>query len=139
MGRNEGTEIGMFSRVASLGFIEFGKNIITGPNVFISDYNHKYEDVNKSIKEQGNSFISCDFGKANISIGDDCWLGTNVVIVGNVKIGRHCVIGANSVVTKDIPDYCLAIGAPCKIVKKYNLHTNYLPDLKILTESSDTF
>lgn len=52
-------------------------------------------------------------------IGHGSWLGTNVVIVGNVHIGYNCVIGANSVVTKDIPDYCVAVGAPVKIIKKY--------------------
>ena len=43
--------------------------------------------------------------------------GINVVIVGNVKIGKHCVIGANSVVTKDIPDYCVAVGSPARVIK----------------------
>ena len=58
-----------------------------------------------------------------MEIGDGSWLGTHVVIAGNVKIGKHCVIGANSVVTKDIPDYCVAVGIPAKIIKKYNFDT----------------
>ncbi len=37
--------------------------------------------------------------------------------MGNVKVGKHCVIGANSVVIKDIPDYCVAVGNPARIVK----------------------
>lgn len=45
-------------------------------------------------------------------------LGINAVIVGNVKIGKHCVIGANSVVTKDVPDYCVAVGSPAKVIKR---------------------
>ena len=40
--------------------------------------------------------------------------------MGNVKIGRHCVVGANSVVTKDIPDYSIAVGSPAKVVKHYD-------------------
>ena len=36
------------------------------------------------------------------------------------KIGKHCVIGANSVVTKDIPDYCIAVGIPAKVIKRYD-------------------
>lgn len=55
-----------------------------------------------------------------VSIGDDTWIGTNVVIAGTIKIGKHCVIGANSVVTTDIPDYCVAVGSPCRVIKKYN-------------------
>ena len=37
--------------------------------------------------------------------------------MGNVKIGKHCVIGANSVVTKDVPDFCVAVGCPAKVIK----------------------
>ena len=41
--------------------------------------------------------------------------------MGTVEIGKHCVIGANSVVTHDIPDYCVAAGSPCKVLKRYNM------------------
>lgn len=58
-----------------------------------------------------------------VSIGDETWIGTGVVIAGTVTIGKHCVIGANSVVTKDIPDYCVAAGNPCKIIKRYSFET----------------
>ena len=51
-------------------------------------------------------------------IGRDSWRGENVCVLG-AKIGRHCVIGANSVVTKDIPDYCIAVGIPARIIKRY--------------------
>lgn len=53
-----------------------------------------------------------------MTIGDDSYIGINAVIVGNIKIGRHCVIGANSVVTKDVPDYCVAVGSPAKVIKR---------------------
>lgn len=56
----------------------------------------------------------------SVRIGEGSWLGTNVVVVGNVHIGKHCVIGANSVVTKDIPDYTVAAGIPCKVIKRYD-------------------
>ena len=45
------------------------------------------------------------------------------MLTGNVKIGKHCVIGANSVVTKNIPDYSVAIGSPAKVIKKYNFES----------------
>lgn len=57
---------------------------------------------------------------AKVVIGEGSWLGTNVVVVGDVRIGKHCVIGANSVVTKDIPDYSVAAGTPCKVIKQYD-------------------
>lgn len=110
----EGSEIGMFSRVASKNSVVIGSNVITGPNVFIADYNHEYRKVETPIKKQG---ITTD---GAIKIGKDSWIGTNVVIVGKVTIGKGTVIGANSVVTKDIPDYCVAVGNPCRVIKKYN-------------------
>ena len=59
-----------------------------------------------------------------MSIGDDSFIGINTVIVGNVSIGLHCVIGSNSVVTKSIPDFCVAVGAPAKIIRQYSNVTN---------------
>lgn len=53
-----------------------------------------------------------------MTIGDGSYIGINAIIVGNVKIGKYCVIGANSVVTKDIPDYSVAVGSPAKIIKR---------------------
>ncbi len=52
-----------------------------------------------------------------IIIDDDVWVGANSVILAGVKIGKHCVIGAGSIVTKDIPDYTIAVGNPARIYK----------------------
>lgn len=114
----ENSEIGMYSRIASQNSITIEKEVITGPNIFIADYNHEYRDIYKPIMEQGNTKE-----KNEVIIGEGSWIGTNVVIVGNVKIGKHVVIGANSVVLKDIADYSVATGAPAKIVKKYNFNS----------------
>lgn len=57
-------------------------------------------------------------GHEYLQIGDGSWIGTHVAILGDVNIGRHCVIGANSVVTKDVSDYCVAVGCPTKVVKR---------------------
>ena len=53
-----------------------------------------------------------------IRIEDDCWIGGNVIILPGVTIGRGSTIGAGAVVTKDIPPYSVALGAPAKVVKK---------------------
>jgi acetyltransferase-like isoleucine patch superfamily enzyme len=52
-----------------------------------------------------------------VKIGDDCWIGGNVVILPGVTIGEGCTIGAGSVVTKDIPPFSVAVGSPCKVRK----------------------
>ncbi|CAH0017060.1 unnamed protein product [Clonostachys rhizophaga] len=53
-----------------------------------------------------------------IVIGDDCWLGANVTVLPGVTIGKGCTIGAGAVVSKDIPDYSVAVGVPAKVIKK---------------------
>lgn len=116
---NNNVIIGMFSRLTYVNEIFIGRNVIIGPNVFISDYNHAYQDVTKPISQQG--CLNFDW---KVIIDDDCWIGTNVVICGNVHIGKHVVIGAGSFVNKDIPDFCVAVGNPIRIVKKYNFNTN---------------
>lgn len=116
----ESSEISMYSRVASMGYVKIGKNVLTGPHVFIADYNHEYRNPQKPVMHQGNKFVPRENGEPNLLIDDGTWIGTNVVIVGNVRIGKNCVIGANSVVTKDIPDYSVAAGSPCRVIKKYD-------------------
>ena len=110
--------LGWFSRVTAVNEVVIGDNVITGPNVFIGDYNHRYEDIAKPISKQGITSPA-----TKVVIGEDSWIGTNVVICGNVVVGRHVVIGAGSFVNKDIPDYSVAVGNPAKVVKKYNFET----------------
>jgi len=52
-----------------------------------------------------------------VIIGDDVWIGCNVVILPGTTIGSHAVIGAGAVVTKDIPEYAVVVGNPARIVK----------------------
>lgn len=110
----DGTWINENLEISCNNFIEIGENVLIGRNVFIGDNIHNYEQTDKLILEQGLS----KGGK--IIIEDDCWIGTGVCILKNVTIGKHSVIGANSVVTKDIPPYSVAAGAPAKIIKKYD-------------------
>ena len=113
----------MYSRVAATRYVKIGNNVLTGPHVFICDYNHEYRDVSKPIMRQGRMYNKEITDAPLLEIGDGSWLGTNAVVVGNVKIGRNCVIGANSVVTRDIPDYCVAAGIPARVIKRFNQNT----------------
>ncbi len=53
-------------------------------------------------------------------IGDGTWLGHGVIVMPGVKIGKKCIIGGGAVVTKDVPDYCIAVGNPAKVIKTYD-------------------
>ena len=57
-----------------------------------------------------------EYAKA-IEIGDNVWIGGNVVVLPGVKIGNNVVIGSGSIVTKDIPSNVVAVGNPCKVIK----------------------
>lgn len=67
-------------------------------------------------KEDGTLYDD-EYGKP-VTIGSNCWIASNVVITGGVTIGEGCVIGAGSVVTRDIPPDSLAVGNPCKVIRK---------------------
>jgi len=104
---------GYNNHITCVRAVYIGDKVLTANNVFISDNIHSFSDVNTPIIDQAVAF------KANVSIGDGSWLGENVCIIG-ASVGKNCVIGANSVVTKDIPDYSVAVGAPAKVIKKYD-------------------
>jgi len=107
--------LGRRTFISGIKRVYLHKNVILGQNVFISDHNHNYEDIDKPICEQGINKIE------SVEIGENTWIGTNASILSGVKIGRNCIIGANSVVTKSFPDYCVVAGNPAKIIKRYNL------------------
>jgi acetyltransferase-like isoleucine patch superfamily enzyme len=108
----DGSCIGNFNHIYATKSIVIGKNVLTADKVYISDNLHGYEDISLPILQQPIKQIG------TVIIGDGSWLGENVCVIG-AKIGVNCVIGANSVVTKDIPDYCVAVGSPAKIIKRY--------------------
>ena len=91
-----------------------GKNVMMGPDCIIYTQNHRFDDLEKPMIEQG-------FQKEKpVVIGDDVWIGVRVTILPGVRIGSHTVIAAGAVVTKDIPDYAIAGGVPAKVLKYRN-------------------
>ena len=112
-----GCSLGHFNHIYATQSIVLENDVLTADKVYISDNQHTYTNVEVPIKEQS---IKQD---KPVRIGQGSWLGENVCVIG-ANIGKHCVIGANSVVTKDIPDYSVAVGAPAKVIKQYNATTN---------------
>ena len=64
-----------------------------------------------------NKNITAGVSTSPITINDNVWIGANAVIATGVTIGKHFVIGTGSVVTKDVPDYSVAVGNPAKVIK----------------------
>ena len=93
--------------------IVVGENTAIAANVTITDIHHPYLDVNIPIERQ-------DLKVGFVEIGDDCKIYNNAVILQNTRLGKHVTVGANSVVSGVFPDYCVIVGAPAKIVRRYD-------------------
>lgn len=89
--------------------IRIGDNCQMAPNVAVYTAGHPVHPVTRNSEYE--------YGK-EVIIGDNVWIGGNAVICPGVTIGNNVVIGAGSVVTKDVPDWCIAAGNPCKVIRK---------------------
>lgn len=107
-----GTFLNMGVMIASEQLVEIGDHCMLANGCFVSDSSHRYDDPDKPITWQG--FQS----KGPTRIGDNCWLGANVVVASGVTIGERCVIGANSVVTHDVEPFSVAVGVPARVLRK---------------------
>ena len=112
----DGCVIGSFNHIFATQKIIIHNNVLTASRVYISDNLHGYSDINIPIIKQ--PIVQNN----TVEIGEGSWLGENVCVLGT-HIGKHCVIGANSVVTKDIPDYSVAVGIPAKVIKRFDLES----------------
>jgi maltose O-acetyltransferase len=91
-----------------------GRKVTIGRHCAISHFVAIYTENRKASQD----FIkSTDLEQGDVTIGDYCWIGYGVFIKQGVTIGMNCVIGANSVVIHNIPDFSIAAGAPAKVVK----------------------
>ena len=98
-------------QVAAADLVEIGEHCMLANGCFVTDANHRFDDPDKPVPWQG--FTS----KGPTRLGDNVWLGANVVVTSGVTIGERCVVGANSVVTTDLPPLSIAAGAPAKVLR----------------------
>lgn len=118
--------------------IDIGDNTLIGPGVHIYAANHPISTKERIIPEdetlnndeynyidsEGNFDEAINYTFNNFSepvkIGKRCWIGGRTIILPGITIGDNTVVGAGSVVTKDLPSNVIAVGSPCKIIKKEN-------------------
>lgn len=103
----EGFYIGHFGRVIIHPDAKLGKNINISTGVTIG------------VENRGKR-------KGVPTLGDNCWIGTNAVIVGNIKIGSDVLIAPLAYVNFDVPDHSIVIGNPVKIISRENATENYV-------------
>lgn len=102
--------------------IEIGNNVLIASNVQLYTSTHPVELSERLTPgwSLGEETYFCRTYALPIKIGNGCWLGGGVIVLPGVTIGDGCVIGAGSVVTKDIPADSLAVGNPCRVIRRIN-------------------
>lgn len=96
-----------------IGPIRIDNRVNISQNVVLIGLDHNYQDITQGIIEQGIT-------TSPIHIGEHTIIGANVIVLPGITIGKHCFIGAGCVVTQNIPDYCVTVGNPARIIKRYN-------------------
>jgi len=96
--------------MAGNGKIFIGSNLMIAANSYIINNDHDIFD-NLSVRNSGHIH-------KDVVIEDNCWIGANVAILKGVTIGEGSIVGAGSIVNKSIPPFCIAVGNPCRVIKK---------------------
>lgn len=107
--------------------ISIGNNVLIAPNVQIYTATHPIElDERLTLveTEKGTEYIRHTYALP-VTIEDGCWIGGSAIILPGVTIEQGSVIGAGSVVSKSIPVNSLAVGNPCKVIRKINIPCNH--------------
>jgi acetyltransferase-like isoleucine patch superfamily enzyme len=101
---------GRDNRVTCYLDVEIGGRTLVADWVYITDFDHRTDDLDTPIKDQG-------IVKSPVRIGPDGWLGVKVTVLRGTTVGRGCVLAAHAVVRGDIPDFAIAGGTPARVLK----------------------
>lgn len=103
------SSIGVNARVP--GDVRIGRDVMMAPDVIILGPDHKFDDLSVPMRLQGYA------EPQPVTIEDDVWIGTRVIILPGLVIGQGAIIGAGAVVTKDVPRYAICVGNPARVVR----------------------
>jgi len=105
------TDIGCNTILSSTTGIFIGRSVLIGGNCYIGGGRYLSDRLDIPMMEQGV------YSQGPVVIADDVWLGAGVIVLDGVSIGKGCIVGAGAVVTKDLPDYAVAVGVPARIIR----------------------
>lgn len=96
--------------------IIINEGVLMASDICITSENHAINP------ESSDGYGTQSLLTAPVEIGEGCWIGEKVIILPGVSIGKKSIVGAGSIVTKDIPEYSIAVGNPAKVIKRYNFN-----------------
>lgn len=105
-------DIGNNTFISANNKIEIGNHVIMAPDVFITDHEHGWYDLDKNLHEQPLT------EGGYVEIGDNVFLGAKSTVLKNVTIGEHTVVAANAVVNKSVPAFSVVAGNPARIIRR---------------------
>lgn len=133
----DGVTFQQYCHLTAARYVEIGARTSVLFGVMVTDTDHRYDQVD----------IPPALQPLDVNptvIGEDCFIGARASIQAGTNLGRHCIVGTNAVVRGNFPDYCVLVGAPARIVKRYDLQRgiwrrtdpsgNFVPD----TDSKNT-
>lgn len=109
-----------YVHICALDHVEIGDGCLFASHVYISDNSHGRYSGGFCESSPDEAPDHREYVIAPVKIGKNVWLAEGVIIMPGVTIGDGCVIGAHSVVNKDIPEGCIAVGSPAKVIKRYS-------------------
>lgn len=113
-------------RIGNNCYLGYHLSILAGADVQIDDGVLMASDILITTETHGMDpesdiyYMDQPLTVAPVHIKTGTWLGEKVMVMPGVTIGEKCIVGAGSIVTKSIPDYCIAVGNPARVIKKYN-------------------
>ncbi|WP_232503494.1 acyltransferase [Pseudogulbenkiania sp. NH8B] len=119
------------------GEVKIGAACVGAAGLYISSGTHEFRRkpaLPIRLQDRAKSRLPTAQRSRQVVVGDDCWLGIGVVVMPGVTIGRGSIVGANSVVTRDLPPYCIAAGAPARIVGQ---RLNFQPPTELVATNDD--
>lgn len=119
-------QVNDYVHIGCIESITIGDDVLIASKVFITDHNHG------CFPDEQEIFLAPIRRKLTskpVTIGDRVWLGEGVLVLPGITIGTGSIVGAGAVVTKNIPEYCIAVGNPAKVIKKYDFELSIWKDV----------
>ena len=108
---DEGSNIGSYVRIGTLGHTRVGRKVLMAAYCYLVGAGHEAARTDIPILDQPNT------SAGGVTVGDGAWLGARVTVMDGVTVGKDTIVGAHSLVTKDLPDRVIALGTPASVLR----------------------